>query len=714
MKSTFALRANGVSLVLTASSGRLPKVVHWGADLGDVTGDDAEALTRADHYGIPNNALDIGLELGILPEARWGWTGTPGIVGSRNGKDWSPSWEVVECRVDGSRVEGFVELGAGTVEFDAVAPDSGLALTVTVELLPSGLIRVRARLTNTCDDIYELQELGLRFPVPGQADELLDFAGRWAVERMPQRQVFGVGAHRREGRHGRTGADAAFILNAGRTGFSYDSGEVWATHVAWSGNHVHIADQDFQGGKVIGGGELLLPGEGRLEKNEAYTSPWVYFIHSTGLDQQAERFHSYLRSLPVHPDSERPVTLNVWEAVYFDHDLARLSDLADRAATLGVERYVLDDGWFGSRRDDHSGLGDWVVSTDMWPDGLGPLVDKVTGLGMQFGLWFEPEMVNMDSDVARAHPEWVMQVADRLPVESRHQQVLNLTVPGAYQHVLEQVSAVLGEYEIGYVKWDHNRDLVDAGTVPGGRAAVSGQTAAYYRLLDELRGRFPDVEFESCSSGGSRIDLEVLTRVERVWVSDNIDPDDRQRMLWWTGQMLPLELMGSHVASGRSHVTGRWHDLNYRAATAVFGHLGIEWDLAEATQEELDSLGRWITFYKEHRHTLHTGRLVRIDLPYPGVYAKGVVTNEQAIYSIAQLQATSIANIGHVRLPGLDPDRRYRLHTVDGTPVGAHMQAPWVHEPEGIVLTGRQLAAAGLRAPTLRPSTAILIVCDAL
>ena len=252
------------------------------------------------------------------------------------------------------------------------------------------------------------------------------------------------------------------------------------------------------------------------------------------------------------------MTLNVWEAVYFDHDLDRLLELAERAAAVGVERYVLDDGWFGARRNDRAGLGDWVVSPDVWPDGLHPLIDRVRKLGMQFGLWFEPEMVNPDSDVARAHPEWIMAARAEWPIESRHQQVLNLGIPEAYEHVKGQMLALLDEYDIGYIKWDHNRDLIEAGTAPdGGRPGVHAQTLAFYRLLDELKAAHPGLEIESCSSGGARVDLGVLERADRVWVSDCIDPHERQHMLRWTAQLIPPEYLGSHIASGRSHTTGR-------------------------------------------------------------------------------------------------------------------------------------------------------------
>jgi len=333
-------------------------------------------------------------------------------------------------------------------------------------------------------------------------------------------------------------------------------------------------------------------------------------------------------------------------------------------------------------------------------------------LGIQFGLWFEPEMVNVDSVLARAHPEWIMQPSGRLPIESRFQQVLNLSVDGAYQHVLGQMSSIFDEYAIDYVKWDHNRDLVDAGTAPHGRAAVHAQTVAFYRLLDELRDRYPHIEFESCSSGGARIDLEVLQRTERVWVSDNIDPEERQRMLLWTGQLLPPELMGSHIASGRSHTTGRWHDLDFRASTAVFGHLGIEWDLSIATDDETAGLGWWIDWYKRNRHVLLTGRVHRIDMPEPDVYFKGVVTRDKAIYSLSMLKVTDCISLGFLQFPGLEDDATYRVRMTERNPVAEQQRAPWQLQGVHVELSGRHLRTIGLRSPLLRPATAVLFELD--
>lgn len=702
MATTIHLRSDGVS-VLVHTDGGLPEVRHWGADLGDLSEGDVATQLAATAFTAELNNVMAPLRVGLLPEARWGWVGTPGLIGSRRGRGWTPAWRLTRVAVDGAEVgDGLVTAGAGAVDYVATADDAGLTLALTVELTAEGLVRARAALTNVGEDEYSVDQLTLALPLPNRAGEILDFGGRWAQEHVPQRFELTIGTHRREGRRGRTGPDSAYVLSAGEKGFGYDSGELWGVHTAWSGNHLHYVERVMPGVQVLGGGELLLPGEGLLSPGETYTSPWVFFNHATGLDGQASRFHRYLRSLPSHPAGPRPVTLNSWEAVYFNHDADHLRVLVDRAAEVGVERFVLDDGWFGARRHDAAGLGDWVVSPEVYPDGLHPLVEHVRGRGMQFGIWFEPEMVNPDSDLARAHPEWILQPEGRLPLEWRNQQVLNLAVEGAYRHVRDQMSAILGEYRVDYVKWDHNRDLIDAGSaLDHGRPGVSAQTRAFYRLLDDLRERHPDCEFESCSSGGSRVDLEVMQRAERVWVSDNIDPHSRQRLLWWTGQLLPLERMGSHIASGLSHVTARQHTIEYRAATALFGHLGIEWDLAQASDEEMEQLRFWIGFYKQRRELLHTGRLVRVDMSNEHMFLKGVVSPERALFSFAVIDEPMMPELGEIRLPGLEPDSRYRLTLVGlGYELG--------------VMTGRQLATAGIRLAGRHPEVAMLIDVERL
>ncbi|MEV7624796.1 alpha-galactosidase [Actinoplanes sp. NPDC089786] len=722
-----ALSAAGVTVLVDLRDGRLPAIVHWGAELPGLDAAEAEALADAAEPVLGSNNVEPVPRPSVLPEHHLGWTGRPGIRGSYQGRGWSPFFRTTVVRLNGEPVDGFVASGPGVLEVTAIDGDR-LGLTVVLELLPSGLLRANATLTNHADDTYQLDDLVLAFPAPAEAAELLDFGGRHNFERRPQRRPLTTGTHLRENRKGRTGADSAYLLHAGTPGFGFADGAIWAVHTAWSGNHTHYAERVFTGEQVLGGGELLLPGEVRLGAGESYRSPWLYGAFGTGLDEVARRFHRHLRAREPRVSPDRPVTLNVWEAVYFEHDLDRLLDLAERAAAAGVERYVLDDGWFGSRRNDHAGLGDWVVSADVWPRGLHPLIDRVRKLGMQFGLWFEPEMVNPDSDLARAHPEWIMAARDEWPVESRHQQVLNLGLPEAYEHVKGQILAILDEYDIGYVKWDHNRDLIEAGTQPlGGRPGVHEQTLAFYRLLDEIRAAHPGLEIESCSSGGARVDLGVLERTDRVWVSDNIDPHDRQSMLRWTTQLVPPEYLGAHIASGASHTTGRRHDLGFRAATAIFGHLGIEWDLAKATEAESRELAGWIAFFKEHRGLLLGGDLVRMDTADPNVLVHGVVSpdRDHALFALVTLDSVAPDPPGRLRLRGLDPARRYRIRPRF---VGAAQSAPshgtgagfgtgpawWGAANEGVTLSGAALEHAGLAFPRIRPDQAVLCSVDAL
>ncbi|MCS6559384.1 alpha-galactosidase [Curtobacterium flaccumfaciens] len=683
------LTAGGVSLVLDCRDDALPAVVHWGAALGPLDTDALTALADADVTPVSPNEMDDPVRLSVLPEPHRGWSGRPGLAGHRDGADWSPAFTVTSLAVTDSAVTA-----------DAEDTTAGLTVRVTIEMLGSGLVRARASVTNTADGVYTVDDLTLAMPIPSGAREILDFAGRWGKERTPQRRELVVGTHQREGRKGRTGTDAATVLTVGEPGFGFAHGQVWGVHTAWSGNHRHHAERLATGRQVIGGGELLLPGEVRLDTGGTYEGPWVYFAHGDGLDDQARRFHRWLRSRPQHPTTPRPMTINVWEAVYFDHDLARLVDLAERAAALGVERYVLDDGWFRGRRDDHAGLGDWYVDEDVWPDGLGPLVDRVRALGMEFGLWFEPEMVNEDSDLARAHPEWILQADGRLPARSRDQQVLNLAIPEAFDHVLERMTAIIGEYAVDAVKWDHNRDLVEAG-FPGGGAAVHEQTLAAYRLMATLGERFPSLEIESCSSGGGRVDLGVIEHTARVWVSDDIDPLERQQMHRWTQQLLPPELLGSHIASGRNHTTGRVHDLAFRAGTALVGHLGIEWDLAGATADESAALTEWIALYREHRPLLHGGDLVRSDEVDDARLVYGTVAPDrrQAVFFLASIGRSEVSGTGRVTFRDLDPDTSYRVDPVvigDGHDL---VRPDWWSGPR--VFSGRVLGAVGLQPPLM-------------
>ncbi len=709
----------------------LAQVLHWGADPGALTGDElARLVDDLTGVAVGHSAHDLPWPLTLLPGEVDGWSGRPGLAGDRDGGDVFPRWTTAGHHLT---VEPD---GAQLLQVEARAEAAGLALTTQLRLEPSGLLRLRHTITNTGRTPYRLGGLAVLLPVPDQAGELLELAGRWCRERSPQRSPFWQGSRVRESRRGRTGHDATLLMLAGVPGFGFGHGEVWGTHVAWSGNHLHLAERFAEGAGssgagVIGGGELLLPGEVPLAPGEQYTSPWVVFSYSaTGLDGVTARLHRHLRARPNHPQRPRPLVLNTWEAVYFDHDLERLTVLARRAAEIGVERFVLDDGWFGARRHDRAGLGDWYVSPDVWPDGLRPLADRVRELGMEFGLWFEPEMVNVDSDLVRAHPDWVLGPSprpghgtddERLPRPWRHQYVLDLAVPQAYDYLLERIDALVREIGVAYIKWDHNRDLhesLHAGPDGVRRPGVHTQTLALYRLLDELRQRNAGLEIEACSSGGARVDLGILEHTDRVWASDTNDALERQLIQRWTGLLVPPELVGSHVGPPRSHTTARIADLGFRLVTALFGHAGIEWDVTTCTPDEVVQLQRWAAFYKEQRALLHSGDVVRADLARPDgtdhdTLVHGVVAADrgEAIFALVRLTTSAESSPGRVRLPGLDPQARYEVLRCDdaGVGTGASNAEPTWWQRGRATATGAVLASVGLPAPLLHPAQAVVL-----
>jgi alpha-galactosidase len=484
---------------------------------------------------------------------------------------------------------------------------------------------------------------------------------------------------------------------------------VWAVHAGWSGDHVHYAERLVEGASLLAAGELLEPGEVILAEGESYRTPLVYFTWSgRGLDDASARLHDHLRA--ARPLPVRPVTLNNWEATYFDHGLDRLLELAGKAAAAGIERFVLDDGWFRHRRHDRAGLGDWYVDEQVWPDGLHPLAEHVRKLGMQFGLWFEPEMVNPDSDLARAHPDWILGRADRMPPAQRHQQTLNLARPEAYAYLLERLDNLVTEYALDYIKWDHNRDIAEP--VHDGVAGVHAQTLATYRLLDELRARHPGLEIESCSSGGARVDLGILARTDRVWTSDSNDALDRQAIQRWTGLLVPPERLGAHVGAPHDHVTGRSLPLAFRAGTALFGHMGVEWDLTSASEAELEELATWIALHKRLRPVLHAGRVVRADHPDPSALLHGVVRPERGVFGFVQLTSRVEWAPAPLRLPGLDPAALYEVRVAGPVPEAA-MMPQWAMMPEWaaapVRLPGSALGELGLPAPTMRPTSVLVI-----
>ncbi|MBW9121094.1 alpha-galactosidase [Microbacterium trichothecenolyticum] len=719
------LSSADVSLVVTQQGDELPAIVHWGARL-DVSDDDLRTLATMDHRPGLSVDSDVPYRPSVLPEHSRGWFGRPGLSVHRGGRAWSPRFRAEPLLVEGKPAPaGATSLGAGSIVVEASDDWAGIGVVLEIDLTVSGLLRTRFGVRNlgTAADDVDVVEALPSLPVPVRASEILDFSGRWAHERIPQRHPVVRGTHARVSRRGRTGLDATTVLALGVPGFAADAGETWLCHVGFSGDHEHAVERT-DGFLAFRGGELLLPGEVRLKAGDEYVTPWIFGAYGEGWDAASARFHAHLRDRNRAGMRPRPVTLNVWEAVYFDQDAATLTELAEQGAALGVERFVLDDGWFRGRRDDRAGLGDWEPDPRAWPDGLRPLADRVRGLGMEFGLWVEPEMINEDSDLARAHPDWILRARDALPARYRFQQVLDLTNPDAYAHIRDRLDALVSEIGVSYLKWDHNRDLVDAGHPATGSPAVHDQTMAVYRLLDDLRRRHPDLEIESCASGGGRVDLGILERTDRIHPSDSHDPVDRFHILRWTGLLVPPEMMGSHVASAVSSTTGRSSTLAYRCAVAFLGHFGIEWDIRGLSGDEREVLSTWIARWRRQRGLISTGRAVSGSSDPADPSLRGVVspTRDEAIYVVVT-PATSADAMAHIRLPGLDPRRRYRLTASAPESLGPPWQVPgWLNaatlpgEDEGgaPVLSGAALGILGLDFPVFHPERAAVLHAEAV
>ena len=693
-KQTALLSAPTSSLLIEVVNGALV-IRHWGAPILGQNHD----IALASRVSIANSSWDEPQLPGLMRESARGFLGRPTLSGHRNGKAWSTKFEVTDFHHQGNHCK--VTLRDFHAELEVI---------VTFDLDAFGVLIQKATVKNIGNSDYVLNEFIHWLPLPREATQTLDFAGRWSNERQPQRRDIQIGTWVRESREGRSGHNFSIADIALTAQTSFQSGSAWATSIAWSGNSHYLVERGFDGQQSIGAGELLLAGEVILKGNESYEAPALFAVYSSqGLDGVSAAFHSHLRAREIHPKRPRPLTLNMWEALYFDHNESKIRELVDVAAEVGVERVVLDDGWFHSRRNDRSGLGDWVIDPAVWPNGLTPVIEYINSKGIEFGLWFEGEMVNPDSDLYRAHPEWILHEGDRTPPLWRHQLVLDLGHEEAYKHVLEQTSSLLAAHNIVYIKWDHNRVLVDAGHL--GAAGVRRQTQAIYRLFAELKKRHPGLEIESCASGGARIDLGVIDYVDRFWTSDNNDALERQTIQRWTSQVIPPEMLGTHIGPTHGHQTGRTLELSMRAITALFGHAGIEWNITQATAEERANLATWAKYYKDNRALLHSGKSVRIDYPDEHGYLHGVISadTKKSIFAYVQLTPTVTIHPASLKFAGLDAAANYLVKAVypAGKPRFMLITPPqWM---DGITMSGSALATIGVSAPILAPANAVLI-----
>lgn len=682
----------------------------------DIEGADPQSLAllqTAQHIpGGPEQPIQPSL----LNPLGSGWSGTPGLTAHRSGQDCSGQDWAIDLRV--TKLEHISDHQINVHCGDA---NAHIAAIHHFALCPStGVLSCSVSLSNSADIPIELTACAaLCLPVDTRLTALRTFSGKWADEfRTDDIERF-RGSYMRENRAGRTSHSDFPSLYLGTRATSEEHGLAAAFHLGWSGNSQIRLDTAQDGSVIFQAGELLLPGEVSL--TDTYCTPTLHICWSDhGYGDVSRRLQSHVRQniLPQHAaNTPRPVHYNTWEAVYFDHSENRLLDLAEKAAAVGAERFVLDDGWFGGRRSDAAGLGDWFVAPDIYPNGLHPIVNRVRELGMEFGLWFEPEMVNPDSDLYRAHPDWVLGVEGLDPIPSRHQLPLDLTKPDVTDYLFEKLSALITEYQIDYIKWDMNRDIQHPAS--GGQAVMHRQTRALYTLIDRLRAAHPDTEIESCSSGGARADYEILRRTDRIWTSDNNDARHRHQIMRGASHFFPLSILGNHVGPKTCHITGRIFAMHFRAATAIFGHMGMELDLADETAEDREVLAAAIALHKQYRALIHDGAHHRIETE-PFLAAQSCVSSGQseALTSCAVLDVFPATRPPRLRFAGLDPDTQYRTRMV------WPLQNPSLSHPSiidsadltggGFAASGAALMEHGIQLPLTHPDTCLIFHSEAV
>jgi alpha-galactosidase len=668
MTTYIRLDSPACTAIWETSPNEAPLWRYWGPRLPEGVKLEPLRATRP----TPSFSLDFDQPLSLFPGLGVGWFGQSALLAHRAGKDWT--FQATSCAIEQNGQKAVVRLTDPVAQIE-------VAVTLLLDTT-SNVLSIATQLTNLGDAILDVQWLAAgSVPLPPDAHTVRSFGGRHNDEFVAVTDTLTRSTWRRENRRGLTSHDC-FPGAVVET-----DGAVYGAQLGWSGNHAQTIEWLDDGRYHWQMGEWLAPGEVRLAPGERIETPEMLATCAVDANALAQNFHAGIRQRTPWQDDKmkpRPVHINTWEGFYFDHDETALMELATSAAEIGIERFVLDDGWFEGRNDDSSSLGDWWTDHQKYPNGLKPLAEHVTGLGMEFGLWVEPEMVNPDSELYRAHPDWALATPGRPTITARNQLVLDMARPEVADYLFGKIAALLDELPIAYLKWDHNRDLTSAGATPRYRRQVQ----AAYAMMDRIRAAHPHVEIEACAGGGGRIDAGIAAHTHRFWTSDNIDAVSRVSIQRGFLQFMPPELMGAHVGASPAHATGRGQSMDFRGGVALPGHFGVELDVRQLHESDRDALRGWIATYKAHRDRLHCVKV------WQGEAGDGLLWQahgepDDLILLLYRVVPQSWRHAPSVRLPMLDRNKRYRINGSD-------------HD-------GAWLATHGLATPTMKAESFALI-----
>lgn len=514
--------------------------------------------------------------------------------------------------------------------------------------------------------------MSFNLDLPDSNYNMIQLNGAWGRERHVYDRSIKEGTQGFYSLKGASSAEFNPFLALRRPNTDEFSGEVIGFSLVYSGNFMAEIDVDTYNQTRIMMGIHPERFSWPLNLNEEFYTPEVVIVYSDkGLNYMSQVYHSLYRECLMRgkwKNSVRPILLNSWEVLSFSIDEEKIKELATNASKLGVELFVLDDGWFGKRNNDNAGLGDWTVNKEKFPNGLNEIIEYINKLGMDFGIWIEPEMVNKESELYRSHPDWIIHDPNRKPSHTRNQYTLDFSRDEVVDHIYNQIEKLLSDYNISYVKWDMNRYITECYSKDKGANLQGTVYHKYilnvYKLYDKLTTRFPDILFESCSSGGARFDPGMLYYAPQTWTSDNTDAMERIKIQYGSSLVYPLISMGSHVSESPNQQVFRETALETRANVAYFGNLGYELDVNKLWDVEKEEIKKQIQFYKENREVFQFGEFYRIKNPYNNnISAWMVKSNDEKTIILGCYKLLNHANEGkeRVKLFGLDKDGDYKL-----------------------------------------------------
>ncbi len=550
-----------------------------------------------------------------------------------------------------------------------------LRLALSYSLFMTGDVITRhAKIENNgVESVQLLRFLSMNIDFDTKAYDMMTFTGSWIRERELEVAPLRRGIQSISSSRGASSATANpfFVLKGHHTTDFH--GEAYGFNLMYSGNHVGQVEVTPYDQARVQQGVNYFDFNWELAPNTSFQSPEVAIVYTAdGLNDLTQTYHDFYREHMINQywvKKERPILINNWEATYFDFDETKLLELAKKAKAVGVELFVLDDGWFGHRDSDNSSLGDWYYDPKKLPYGLKHLVDQITDLGLQFGLWIEPEMVSPDSDLYRSHPDWIICVSDRTPTQGRNQYVLDFTNNEVVDTVYEMIAKVIRESgDISYIKWDWNRPLTEIGSLqlpPQKQQEVAHRyVLGLYRFYNHLMNDFPHLLVEGCASGGSRFDGGILAYSPQIWASDDSDAVERLKIQYGTSFCYPLSTIGAHVSASPNHQVHRTTSLKMRGDVAFFGIFGYELDLTMLSEGELTEIAAQITMYKSYRQLIITGDFSRILSPYDSNETAWSVVDKsktKAIVGYYRTLAPAYKLPTRIKIPQLQPEMIYTL-----------------------------------------------------